>query len=67
MINSITITDDKHDANTLTSAHTEWLTILASRLSELSSAREVAMDLNFGGGMAADAENVAPLEAKEES
>lgn len=46
----------------LTFARTHWLSILSSLLSELSSAREMFFDMDFGGAMAGDAENVAPIE-----
>ncbi|OWZ42872.1 hypothetical protein J007_03453 [Cryptococcus neoformans] len=64
---SMLVHDEKQTLDTLsppdlTLAYTQWLSILSSRLSELSSAREMSFDMDFGGGMAGDAENVAPIE-----
>ncbi|KIR58945.1 hypothetical protein I314_05359 [Cryptococcus bacillisporus CA1873] len=67
MFPSMLVYNEKQDLDTLsppdlTFAHTQWLSILSSRLSELSSAREMSFNMDFGGAMAGDAENVAPIE-----
>ncbi|WVQ82310.1 hypothetical protein IAT38_004438 [Cryptococcus sp. DSM 104549] len=42
-------------------AHSQWLTELGVRVSQLNAARDLSLAFDYGG-MAGDAEDVAPLE-----